>query len=111
MSHNSKDEHASAAGESEAQASPAHAAAAAPRVVTTGGNNEHSPIAGPESPSKFERVEVVSDGNGRVYIRPLPDESVLEDVAHIDWLAFTVTPPQGQTLHGCSRLFSSSCRS
>lgn len=95
--HNSKDEHASAAGESEAQASPAHAAAAAPRVVTTGGNNERNPITGPEGPPKFERVELVSDGNGRVYIRPLPDESVLEDVAHIDWLAFTVTPPEGQT--------------
>ena len=95
--HNSKDEHASAAGESEAQASPAHAAAAGPRVVTTGGNNEHSPIAGPKSPPTFERVELVSDGNGRIYIRSLPDESVLEDVAHIDWLAFTVTPPEGQT--------------
>ena len=30
-------------------------------------------------------------------ISVLPDESVSENVAHIDWLAFTVTPPEGQT--------------
>ena len=36
-------------------------------------------------------------GHGRIYIRPMPDESVAEGVAHIDWLAFTVTPPEGQT--------------
>lgn len=93
----SNDEHASAAGVSETHASHAHAAAASPRIVTTGGNNELKPITGPESSSTLERVELVAMGNGRVYIRPLPDESVSEDVAHIDWLAFTVTPPEGQT--------------
>lgn len=71
--------------------------ASAPRIVTTGGNTEPESITGPESPSTLERVELVAMGNGRVYVRPLPDESVSADVAHIDWLAFTVTPPEGQT--------------
>jgi DNA relaxase NicK len=95
--HNSKDEDVAATRESETHALHARAATASPRVVTTGGNKEPSRITGPESPSNFERVELVSNGNGGVYIRSLPDESVAEDVAHLDWLAFTVTPPEGQT--------------
>lgn len=95
--HNQAGQQADSAAEAGACARAAAELSASPRIVTTGGNKEPSPITGPESPSNLERVELVANGNGRVYIRSLPDESVSEDVAHIDWLAFTVTSPEGQT--------------
>ncbi len=97
-----KDVNTSAAGVSDAHAPHAHAAAEAqctPRVVTTGGINEsENPVTGPESADSMyegEKVEMVAYGKNRdkVYLRPLPHSSASPHVAHVDWFAFTVTPP------------------
>ncbi|KAB2308492.1 hypothetical protein F8A87_12390 [Betaproteobacteria bacterium SCN2] len=90
-SQDNKDGQQHGAGEVRATARGAAALTASPRIVTTGGNNEPKPLTSPE------RVELLSDGNGRVYIRTVPDESVVQGVAHIDWLAFTATPPDGES--------------
>lgn len=57
---------------------------------------EPNPITSPESSSNIEQVELVDNGKGRVSIRTLPNENVSNHAAHVDWLAFTVTPPDGE---------------
>lgn len=91
------------AAEARAFARGAAALPASPRLVTTGGKNgTGNPVTGPENPEHQqggEKLEFVAIGNRRVrhYLRPLPDDSVSEHVAHIDWLALTVTPPEGES--------------
>jgi len=84
------------ADEARACARGAAALPASPRIVTTGGNMEPNPITSPESSSNIEQVELVDNGKGRVSIRTLPNENVSNHAAHVDWLAFTVTPPDGE---------------
>lgn len=66
-----------------------------PRPVTTGENNtEGSPTFTGENFFQSERIELVTDGKrGRVILHPLPLESVSQQVAHNDWIAFTLIPP------------------
>lgn len=101
--HHSKDVNTSAAGVSDAHAPHAHAAAEAPRVVTTGGIEEaETPPTSPESADSMyegEKVEMLARGKNRVkvFLRPLPHSSASPHVAHIDWFAFTVTPPVNES--------------
>lgn len=69
---------------------PSSPAQAAPRIVTTRGNNFPSdiPFSSGEPPRRSAAVaEQHQEG------APFPA------IAHIDWFAFTVTPPDGQGLH------------
>lgn len=62
-----------------------------PRLVTTGGNVDLRSTA-VAAPLNLERSELVTDGRGGVQVRSLPNETAVDESAHIDWLAFTVTP-------------------
>lgn len=63
-----------------------------PRVVTTGEN-----LTGTVPSAESERYERVTDGRGhaRTLIHPVPLDSASPTVAHIDWLSFTIRPPEG----------------
>lgn len=67
---------------------------ARPRVVTTGGNCESCPYC-PETEDETERVTTRPGRNGEAVavIHPIPNDQANPEIAHIDWLAFTLTPP------------------
>lgn len=69
-----------------------------PRIVITGENlAETSPIPTGENLIQTDRVQFLSDGrHSKIVLHPIPLESVSPQIAHIDWFAFTLTPPQGE---------------
>lgn len=68
---------------------------AMPRVVTTGGNSENDPDC-PETEDETEYVTTRPGRNGWAVAvsHPIPNGKVSPNIAHIDWLAFTLTPPK-----------------
>lgn len=69
---------------------------ASPRLVITGENlAEKSPILTGENLLQTDRVQFLTDGrHSKIILHPIPLESVSPQIAHIDWFAFTLTPPK-----------------
>lgn len=69
---------------------------ASPRLVITGENlAEKSPILTGENLLQTDRVQFLTDGRySKIVLHPIPLESVSPQIAHIDWFAFTLTPPK-----------------
>jgi len=61
-----------------------------PRIVTTGETGNDAEL---REIDQTERAEFCSDGKRAILtLHPIPLEAVQPDVAHIDWLAFTLYP-------------------
>lgn len=74
-----------------------------PRIVTTGETRSDSATSTRETDSELhevdqtERLQITTDGKRSFSIlHPIPLDTAPPDVAHIDWLAFTLYPPDSE---------------